>query len=370
MSRYRFELATPADDADLRQVLADTPMAGRISVAFRREPSYFDAGVVDGRFRQVVAARDLGTGRIIGFGSRSVAERYVNGRPEGIGYLSNLRLHEKHRNGSLVARGYAYFRRLHSDGRARLYLTTIAEDNEAAIDMLTCRRAGLPAYHFAGRYHTIALARSQGANRARNDKSIAIRPAEAVDVPMALGLWNNVGVRRQFFPCYTSEDFFSSNGAFRGLNAEDLLLAFRHGELIGTMASWDQSAFRQTVINGYSAALRLLRPLYNQWASWRGEPKLPKPGQRIRYRSAALFVVADDNLECARALLDAALKRQPQSSDYLLLGLHEFDPLLSVLRDQPARWYTTRLYYVCWEDGEELRQSLDGRTPYLELGSL
>src|SRR5947209_9611734 len=98
MSRYRFELATPADDADLGRVLAETPMPGRIAVSFRRDPSYFAAAVVDGRFRQVIAARDSATGRIIGFGSRSIGERYVNGQPEPIGYLSSLRLREEYRN--------------------------------------------------------------------------------------------------------------------------------------------------------------------------------------------------------------------------------------------------------------------------------
>src|SRR5262249_7867974 len=98
MSRYRFELATAADDADLRNVLAQTPMEGRTAVTFRREPSYFAAAVVDGRFRQVIAARDGTTGRVVGFGSRSITERHVNGRPEPIGYLSSLRLLSAHRN--------------------------------------------------------------------------------------------------------------------------------------------------------------------------------------------------------------------------------------------------------------------------------
>src|SRR5947209_9826887 len=86
MNQYRFELATPADDADLRHVLAATPMAGRIEVAFRREPSWFAAAVVDGHFRQVVACRDRETGRVIGFGCRSVREVYVNGVRRAVGY--------------------------------------------------------------------------------------------------------------------------------------------------------------------------------------------------------------------------------------------------------------------------------------------
>src|SRR5437763_13525040 len=88
MTQYRFDLAAAADDGDLRRVLAETPMPGRIAVSFRREPSYFAAAVVDGRFRQVIAARDRDDARIVGFGARSVGERYVNGRPTPVGYLS------------------------------------------------------------------------------------------------------------------------------------------------------------------------------------------------------------------------------------------------------------------------------------------
>src|SRR5580704_3276486 len=101
MSRYRFELATPDDDADLRHVLAATPMDGQIAVSFRREPSWFAGAVVDGRFRQVVACRDLRTGRIVAFGCRSVREVYVNGKAASVGYLSSLRVLPEHRNRGL-----------------------------------------------------------------------------------------------------------------------------------------------------------------------------------------------------------------------------------------------------------------------------
>src|SRR4051794_39038334 len=127
MPRYRVELATPEDDADLRHILAATPMPGHIAVSFQREPSYFAAAEVDGHFRQVVAGRDLDTGRLIGFGSRSIRRAFVNGQPADVGYLSALRLLPEHRNLGLLARGYAFFRKLHADGRAPIYFTTIVE---------------------------------------------------------------------------------------------------------------------------------------------------------------------------------------------------------------------------------------------------
>src|SRR4051794_41979733 len=116
MSRYRFELAGPADDADLRRVLAETPTPGAIAVSFRREPSYFAAVAVDGRFRQVVAARDPDAGRLGGFGPRAVGPRYVNGRPEPGGHLSSLRLAAGPRHPREVARGDAFFPKPHQDG--------------------------------------------------------------------------------------------------------------------------------------------------------------------------------------------------------------------------------------------------------------
>src|SRR5262245_19014518 len=108
MSRFRFELATEADDADLCEVLRRTPMGGTIQVTFRREPSYFGASPVDGPFRQVVVCRDTQTGRVVGFGLGAVRQVYVNGEPRAVGYLGSLRVLEEYRNLGLVARGYRY----------------------------------------------------------------------------------------------------------------------------------------------------------------------------------------------------------------------------------------------------------------------
>ena len=88
MSRYRFELAGLDDDADLRHVLANTPMPGRIALTFRREPSFFAAPGVDGFLRQVVACRDLESRRIVGFGCRALRRMYVHGEPRTIGTLA------------------------------------------------------------------------------------------------------------------------------------------------------------------------------------------------------------------------------------------------------------------------------------------
>ncbi len=420
MSRFRFELAGPGDDADLRHILANTIMAGQIGLSFCREPSYFEAAVVEGRFRQVVAARDLDSGRLVGFGARSVSRRYLNGQPADVGYLSSLRLLPGFRGSNLIARGFAYFRRLHADGRARLYLTTISEDNQAALQVLAQRqvrqgqgtqgrgtqgRAGLPCYHPWGRYHTLVIPlRQSNADSVTNPPSIdgvtrrsprkpsadgalcRVRPARGADLPQLLRFLARAGARRQFFGCCRQSDFqvgdfqvgelqgdeFQDGEAmFRSLRLENLLLAIRDDRIVGCLGGWDQSGFRQSVVRSYGAALRWTRPIYNLWAAVRRWPPLPRPGERLRYWTAALPLVEGDDLDVFTRLLQAVRSHLDRSAgDYLLLGLHQRDPLLPVARRCSTLEYTTQLFVVCWPDGETDLSELDDRPPYLELGQL
>jgi hypothetical protein len=371
MKGYQFELATAADDAELRHIVAATPMPGHIAVSFHREPSWFAAAVVDGHFRQVVVCRDLDTGRLIGFGCRSVRHLYVNGRPKEVGYLSSLRVLPEYRNIGLVARGYAFFRKLHQDGRVPFYLTTIAEGNETALKILTSGRAGLPMYHASGRYHTVALALPRRPPRYGIPHGVALRTATVADLPAMLELLATVGPRRQFFPRYERADFLDTEGALRGLELGRVVLAERGGHLVGLVGGWEQHPYRQSVIHGYSGWVRWLRPLYNAWQRLRGVPGLPAPGEPLRYLTGALPLVADDDPAVFAALLGELRRRCAGGPwSHSLLGLHESDPLLPVARRFEAACYTTRLFLAAWPDGETRLASLDGRPPYLELGTL
>lgn len=372
MSQFRIDVATTADDAELRHVLAATPMPGLITVSYRREPSYFGAAVVSGDFHQVLAVRDAAAGRIAGFVSRSVRSMFVNGRPEPVGYLSALRSLPEYRNRSLLARGIAYLRQLHADGRAKIYLATIAEGNDEAIRILTSGRTGLPTFHPAGSYLGLAIpipTRRRPAIQRVGD--VTIQPARRHELAEIIEFLQKWGPRRQFFPDYREVDFFHDGATFKDLAATDILLARRKDQLIGTIGSWDQHSFKQSIVEGYSAALKWVSPVYNLWAWVRGRPAIPRPGAELRYLTAAIPVVADENEEVFQGLVRAVLaKASGGGQQYLMLGLHERDPLLRVARRFGGRTYAGRLYLACWEDGEELRKSLDDRVPYMEVGSM
>jgi len=367
-SPYRFELASPADDGRLCEVLAATPTPGAVAVRFRREPSYFAAARVEGPFHQTVVCRHEPSGEIVGCGGRSVAMRSVNGAARPIGYLGQLRLLAEHRRRGLVPRGYRFFRRLHADGRAACYLTTIGDDNRTALELLTSGRAGLPAYHGLGRYRTLVLGPRQLPQAARVD--IEVRRATLDDRPALLEFLAREGPRRQFFPQVDADDLFTAEGTYRGLPPGDVWTAWRNGMLCGTLGVWDQRAFRRQQIAGYGGWIGRLRPAYNLLAPMLARPQLPAPGEIVPCRLAALPVTEGHDPELLLPLLARAVAEQLATGESLLLGVHEADPWYGVLRRYAPWEYVTRLFFVCFDDGEPIFEQLDGRPPYLELGCL
>jgi hypothetical protein len=318
------------------------------------------------------------------FASRALRELYVNGCPMVVGYLSSLRMLREYRNRGLVARGYAFFRRLHEDGRTPFYLTTISEGNETALRILTSGRARMPGYYPAGRFHTVAIALPRSRviaprewsskspySRSESSTTTTIRTGSSADVPAVLDFLTTVGPRRQFFPLYRHDDFLAQDGLLRGLELDRVLLAERGGNVVGILAAWDQHTYRQQVVHGYSGWMRTLRPLYSLAAWLHGSPGLPRPGQPLRMLLAALPVVADDDPVIFGDLL-ATLRELCRGGPWthLLVGLHERDPLLAVARRFQSACYTSLLFLVCWPDGDAARLALDGRAEYLELGSL
>lgn len=369
MGRYAIEPARPSDDEALKQLAADNHMNGRFRVSLRREPSFFHAVKIQGPFYQVGVARDLESGRAIGCGTRAVRAAYLNGELAELGYLGGLRLDPRFRGGTLLARAYRTLRRWHEDGRAGLYVTTIIEDNHAVRQLLSSRRAGLPCYHDWGRYHTLVI--RPGRNRRPPAGDLRVQRGEPSRVAEIAECLNRNAKRRQFFPRYTAEELIQPGEHLRDFQIGDFHLAVKGDRLVGLAATWDQTAFKQTVLAGYGGMVNTVRPLYNLLARWGGLPRLPSPGSELKHCFVSFIAVDGDDLDVFGALLDSIQSyAAAQGYDYFLVGLHERDPLLAAAREYPHRDYVSRLYVVYWEDGAELCRSLDGRVPYLELAAL
>lgn len=362
----KFELATPKHDPELRALLRGAEMPGWIRLAFAREPNFFHAAGVQGEVNQVLAAVE--NERVVGVGCRSVRSSFVDGRERKIGYLSGLRLLPEVRGTGALARGYAALKRLHDEAPVPFYTTTIVDGNLTASTMLTSGRAGLPHYLDRGQYFTYAI---NTRRRKLADKGVVILRGDEAGVANIVSFLRETGARRQFFPAIKIDAFGSD--LLRGLRAEDFLVAVTgQSRIVGALAVWDQSAFKQSVVQGYAGPVALSRPAINGALRMAGFAPLPGAGQALKAAYAAFICIANDDVRVLCALLERAREDNRRKGRHLLLaGFHDCDPLRAAMRHFPVFRYASRLYLVCWDDGLEAVKGLDATiVPYLELATL
>jgi hypothetical protein len=348
---FVIEPAQASDDAELRALLRETPMDGAIEVAFLREPNFFHASDIQGAFVQVFVGRL--DDEIIGVGTRAIRPSFINGARMDAGYLADLRLRRQYRGGTFLARAYRFLRELHEDGRVTLYSTVIIEDNRVALTTIAANRAGLPRYTPLGRILTPAIhlrrrLPAPGGNIVSG--SVELLPAIVAKLNEQ---------RLQFAPAYAEEDFLDCR--LRGFHVEDFHVLLRQGRVAGVVGRWDQREFRQTVVVRYNGALRYLRPLL----SLIRRPMLPAPGQPLNHCYLA-FLATDDNAAFAALLRQAYNAALNSGYSHLIIGLHEADPRVAVLRDYRYTPFAGRLFAVTMDAPPQL----DGRLPYVEAALL
>ncbi len=364
-SRFDIELATAADDHELCELLRSSPIPGRISVTFEREPSFFDSCQIRGDFFQVAVGRDRSTGEIIGLGTRSIAPGFINGQPQSLGYLADLRLEPQYRGGMLIARGYRFLRQLHEDRRTRLYTTVIFSENHGALTTIASGRAGLPRYHDMGTIYSPGI-NIRGAEPPIHAGCEILRGSQEL-LPEIVECLNRNNSRRQFAPVHTASMF---GNQWRDFRIEDFHLAVRGSRVVGVVGCWDQSSFKQTRVAGYDSQLRWTVPLANLLRPFTRALRYPKPGEEVAYFYLSFIAIDDENLAVFRALLRSAYNASvDQGYLYAIVALHERDPLLPALSDYSLTPFSGRLFCATFEDGEDLFRALEGRVPYLEAAT-
>jgi hypothetical protein len=368
-----FALATPTDDVEIRRLLRENPMPGRISISLEREPDASLAAAFEGDVHHTIVARDFSSGRLIAMGSVAVREMYINGRPMRVGYLGQLRLDRPHRpRASLIVSGYRFFRRaLHEALGVPFYLTSIARDNEPARRLL--ERGGLPGmptYRPLGGFVTNLIESSGAPNKL--PPGLEVRLVYLDHLPEVLECLARNGARNQFAAVWSERELEP-----RVASEEiQLIVAKRRERVVGCIAVWDQSAYKQAIVRGYDPKLERWRGLINRMSAFTRSPRLPEPGKTLNLAYLTLLAVDDDDPQVFAALLRAAVNPGDAWYDdggrgYFALGLAEGNALLSAVPKRLRRQtYHTNLYAVHWDDGRDAVEALDGRPCQPEVALL
>lgn len=351
------------DEAVLRRILRETPLAGVIRMAFTREPHFFAPSAAPSACYPFLV-NHAASGDVAAVCALTVMPVYRRGTPARAAYLNLLRLLPAFRGKPGVLRaGYAAMRAFKDivcpEGPC---FTSIVADNAIARRLLEAGVRGMPAYTPLRRMETIALSARCGR---RTDM---LTPATVADIPELTAFYAARHGARDLAP-RLGEDWFRSLGTASrpDLCLEKFLLYKRAGNIAGSVAVWDQRATRQAVVMGYAPLLSLARPVYNVWARCSGRPAFPPAGRTVNalYLAFAAFTpeAADAIPGCT---LDALWRVKEHGGETALLG----DPEamgLPAARFRGVR-YESMLYAVRWPDETENGPPLEG--PYPETALL
>jgi hypothetical protein len=359
-SEIQFSIATEADDVDIRRLLRENPMAGRISLALEREPDYFTDARYSGDAHQTIVARN--GGRVVCVGTCSFRERFVNGTPHRVGYLGGLRLDVRFGGRSdILRRGYSYFHELQRANPADFYFTSIAADNHRARQFLERNLTGMPRYEHLDNFVTTLLPVPRSGRVEASETSAA-----GAGESLAMLLEHNG--RYQFAPHWTAEELQALHPL--GLLPDDFRAVRDRGKPVACAALWDQRPFKQTVIRGYAAPLAWARPWINFVARLLRRPGLPAVGAVLAHAAVSHLAMPADQPEKLVELVHSLVPlARSKGIEWLTLGFAAADPRRAALRNRfAAREYRSCLYRVRWAGLPN--DDLDDRLPCPEIALL
>ena len=360
-------LADAGDDAAIRLLMRRQPMPGRVAVTFEREPDFSLGCAVTGDDCRILVAHSS-EGEIVGVACRSLRDVFVNGRKQRLGYLGQLRIDQRFRGRWLVSRGFSLLRELNKNENIPAYLAAIVGENPEATGVLVDRRRKLfPVFHGVSDYCTLAIDTYRlrpplpcKAEISRTDET------QLSEIASFLGV---SGSTKQFFPVWREESL--RRLSLYGLTAENICVARRGSTIVGVMALWDQSAYKQTVVQAYSGWLRAIAPLWNSGAPLLRRNPLPRPGETLRSAYAALVCIADNDTAVFSSLLRHVYNlAHLRGFRFLMLGLDARDTLLPFARSYSHFLYPSRLYLAAWPDGGQFYERLEHRPAYVDIATL
>lgn len=369
-SSIRFALAGASHDAGLRQLLREAKMPGRIAVSLEREPSVFAAADLDAPEYHTVVGID-NSDEIACAGTVSIRLRYLNGRPERVGYLAQLRLAPRYAGRfDILRRGYQFFRGLHDQLDVAAYFTTVASDNARAARLLERGIPGLPIYRPLGDLVTVLLPvrrLSRPVRRQLRKEGLSIRHGIGPNLDGLVSVLADHNSKYQLSPAWSPEDITTAFARFNLSDNGFRLIAFRD-HLVAAAAMWDQRPFKQAVIIRYPAFLSFLRPFYNAAAPLLRLCPLPAPARPIPQAFISFLASTPETFLPLLQLLTASARTA--GVGYFILTLDARDPRLAILtRSFPCRTYHTRLYSVAWPDAPPVHAP-DDRLLYPEAALL
>jgi predicted N-acetyltransferase YhbS len=347
----------PAGEADNEGLLAltrITPMAGTISLRIDRDPDFFALLRLRGTSQVLVAVQGR---QVIGCLSVALRTAYISGVPETIAYIGDMKVHPSF-SGSPVA--VRLVRALEADmRRAGIDLGfCVAANGNHRVMPLFAGRVGTPRWVPLGRFLVHGLVPSPFTGHAKN---YTIDCAQAADLPAITDLLDRFHRSRQFAPQLQQDEIAQTLTTRLEQPFPRTLVARRGQGVVATLTLCDTEAVKRNVLLNAPAPLKVALALLA--VATRPFPGFPVPrmGQALRLLSVR-YAACEEGHHAALAALLARARSEAfrHRFTFLMLGLHERDPLRSLVRGIPRFTFSSQAFATSLRDPGGLEKRVEG----------
>lgn len=339
-----------ADNQEVLDLINSTYIKGEIEVLFSKEPIYLEAMQTTADIVHPVVGKCNNKVEVLG--TRSIKKVYINGKEEMLGYLSDLKISTKAKKIHALSQGFQFMKTLMDDKKAKLHIATIIDDNRQGKIALTWKNKSpnVPNFYDLGVMNTYFVV---PIFPKFCEKKIKIIKGSLETMDKIVKFLNTEGRKKQFFPVYTKEYFLN----LPNFSPNDFYIALKDDEIIGVMAKWDQTPFKQVVIKKYNGHWGWIKHF------------LPKINQPIKQFYLSFIAIENNNNEIFEAILNR-IYNDNKHYKYFSLILHTNDCLNNSLKKYFNIKYKSRLYITEFMTDTKIKDLIDDRIPYLELVSL
>lgn len=338
--------ATDDDGAALCELFARVPMETELALSIRRDPDFSALLRLQSDDWECWVAEE--EGRVEAMASFAFRDGYLGGELRRVGYLGDLRLSPRVQGRHLLNRVYGPLLADLAEARGcAASLTAVIASNARALRALTVqnrRQRGMPRYTPLRdfRIRNLHLTVPRWPRRS----AFRVRRAAATDIPALAAFLDADARRRPFGQPMPEGELRRRLREWPGLRIDSFYLA-EHGAgaLSGCLAVWDAAPVKRTVVAAYRGRMRRVKMGYDLAARLLRFPRLPDPGQELRYLYATHQAVPSEDPAVLRALLERVYADQRRTGCVLLsFFAPEGDPLEPAFRgfrftDLPARLF-------------------------------
>jgi GNAT superfamily N-acetyltransferase len=321
--------AVEGDNETLLALTRSTPMAGSISLRIDRDPDFFALLRLRGEGKVYVAVRGR---EVIGCISAALRTAYVSGVPETVAYVGDMKVHPRFSGTRIALRLIqtleAHLRSVGID----LCFSVVADGNQRVMPLFE-GRLGIPRWASLGRFLVDELIPSPFLGRSRQH---CIESAEAADLPAITMLLDRFQRSRQFAPQLSKDDLARTLSGQREEPFSKMLVARNRGSIVATLSLHDTREVKRNVVIDASASLRCALALLRIAAAPLPGFRVPRIGEPLRVLYARFVACEEGHGQALQALVAMAraeaFRRQ---FTFLVIGLHEQDPLRSLVQGIP-----------------------------------